>query len=45
MERLMERLAIARKALQNLVDILREPKSDVVRDVAIERLEYTFEST
>ncbi len=40
----MERLVIARKALQSLVDILREPKSDVVRDAAIQRFEYTFEA-
>ena len=44
MERLRERLAIARQALQTLTEILREPKTSIVRDAAIQRFEYTFEA-
>jgi nucleotidyltransferase substrate binding protein (TIGR01987 family) len=43
-ERLRERLAVAGKALQTLLDILREPKTAIVRDAAIQRFEYTFEA-
>jgi len=44
LERLRERLAIARQALQTLTEILREPKTSIVRDAAIQRFEYTFEA-
>ena len=44
MERLKERLAVARKALLSLSDVLREPKTEIVRDAAIQRFEYTFEA-
>jgi len=44
LERLRERLAIARQALQTLIEILHEPKTSVVRDAAIQRFEYTFEA-
>ena len=44
MERLKQRLAIARHALQTLSEILREPKTQIVRDAAIQRFEYTFEA-
>ena len=45
MERLRERLAIARRALKTLEELsLEETVSDVVRDAAIQRFEYTFEA-
>jgi len=44
MERMKERLAIARQALRTLQDILKQPKTAVVRDATIQRFEYTFEA-
>lgn len=44
MDRLSERLAVARKALDSLSEILLEPRSVVVRDASIQRFEYTFEA-
>jgi len=45
MERLRERLAIARRALKTLEELaLEKTVSDVVRDAAIHRFEYTFEA-
>lgn len=46
MERLKERLAIARRALGTLEELLglEGPVSNVVRDAAIQRFEYTFEA-
>lgn len=45
MERLRERLAIARRALETLEELsLEKNVSDVVRDAAIQRFEYTFEA-
>jgi len=45
MERLRERLAIARRALKTLEELAFEKTvSDVVRDAAIQRFEYTFEA-
>ena len=44
MERLTERLAIARRALGTLEELSREPFSKIVRDAAIQRFEYTFEA-
>ena len=44
MERLKERLAVAARALKTLKEILREPKSSIVRDAAIQRFAYTFEA-
>lgn len=44
MERVKERLAIARKALRTLLEILQEPKTAIIRDAAIQRFEYTFEA-
>lgn len=44
MERVRERLATARRALGSLEAALREPKSDISRDAAIQRFEYTFEA-
>lgn len=45
MERLIERLAVARRALDTLQAVLREPPSALVRDAALQRFEYTFEAT
>ena len=44
MERLKERLAIARQALRTIQEILNQPKNAIVRDAAIQRFEYTFEA-
>ncbi len=44
MERLTERLAIARQALATLQEGLREPKNRIVRDASIQRFECTFEA-
>jgi nucleotidyltransferase substrate binding protein (TIGR01987 family) len=44
LERLKERLAIARQTLRTLSEILSEPKTSIVRDAAIQRFEYTFEA-
>jgi len=39
-----ERLGIAGHALHTLLEVLRLPKTGVVRDAAIQRFEYTFET-
>ena len=44
MERLNERLAVARQALRTLQEVLAEPKTRIVRDATIQRFEYTFEA-
>ena len=45
MERLTERLATARAALETLNELVRKPdRSKVERDAAIQRFEYTFEA-
>ncbi len=44
MERLKERLAIARQALGTLREILDEKKTHIVRDATIQRFEYTYEA-
>lgn len=44
MDRLRERLGIARQALDTFQEILRFERSAVVRDAAIQRFEYTFEA-
>ncbi len=45
MERVKERLAVARKALQTLRELTDKPKlTEVERDAAIQRFEYTFEA-
>ena len=45
MERTLERLSTARKALESLQALtLDEDVSDIVRDAAIQRFEYTFEA-
>ena len=44
MERLNERLQAAEKALRTLREILKEPTSEVIRDAAILRFTYTFET-
>lgn len=46
MERLHERLKIARRALGSLKEALAgDPSDTIVRDAAIQRFEYTFEAT
>ena len=45
MDRLSERLAVARQAPQTLQEVLAMEKSPVVRDAAKQRFEYTFEAT
>jgi nucleotidyltransferase substrate binding protein (TIGR01987 family) len=46
MERLIERLRVARKALSTLQELTKNPELSVVeRDAAIQRFEYTFEAT
>ena len=44
MERLNDRLLVAERALQTLREVLNEPESDIVRDAAIKRFEYCFET-
>jgi len=44
LERLKQRLATAKRALTSLDAVLREPKTEIVRDAAIQRFEYTFEA-
>jgi nucleotidyltransferase substrate binding protein (TIGR01987 family) len=43
-DRLAERLQIARQALLTLQDALREPCTSMVRDASIQRFEYTYEA-
>lgn len=43
MEKLRRRLVEAERALNTLVEILREPYSKIVRDATIQRFEYSFE--
>ena len=45
MERLTERMETARRALRSFEAVLREPKTDIVRDAAIQRFEYTYEAS
>ena len=46
MERITERLIVARKALSTLQELTNKPSLSVVeRDAAIQRFEYTFEAT
>ncbi len=44
MERLKERLLVAGRAVQTLREVFNEPKSQIVRDAAIQRFEYSFET-
>jgi len=44
MERLTERLQIARKALASLRDALAEPARELTRDASIQRFQYTHEA-
>ncbi len=43
MERLKQRIAIAKQALSALQEVLAMPYSAIVRDAAIQRFEFTFE--
>ena len=44
MDRLKERLSIARQALETLLEVLKEPRTRIVRDASIQRFEYSFEA-
>ena len=44
MERLTERLSVARKALATFREALREPATPLNRDASIQRFEYTYEA-
>ena len=44
MERLTQRFQVARKALDTLNALMYEERTDLVRDAAIQRFEYTFEA-
>jgi len=44
LERLRERLRVARRALGTLVEALQEPKTTMNRDASIQRFEYTYEA-
>jgi nucleotidyltransferase substrate binding protein (TIGR01987 family) len=43
-EELKLRLGIARRSLSTLQEVLREPTTPIVRDAAIQRFEYSFET-
>lgn len=45
MARSDQRIATARQALATLDELADEPASNIVRDAAIQRFEYTFEAT
>ena len=45
MEELKRRLALARRALGTLREVLAVPKTAITRDAAIQRFEYSFETT
>jgi nucleotidyltransferase substrate binding protein (TIGR01987 family) len=44
-DELNRRLALARRALGSLREVLAEPKTAITRDAAIQRFEYSFETT
>ena len=44
MERLKQRLNVAKKALKTLQALENEPKSTMRRDAMIQRFEYSFEA-
>lgn len=44
MERLKQRIALAKKALITLQELENEPESKVRRDASIQRFEYSFEA-
>jgi nucleotidyltransferase substrate binding protein (TIGR01987 family) len=45
LEELKRRLALARRALATLREVLAQPKTAIIRDAAIQRFEYSFETT
>ena len=45
MDELTRRLGLARCAIGTLDEVLKQPKTDVVRDAAIQRFEYSYETT
>ena len=44
MERVKERLHVARRALATLAQALNEPKTPMNRDASIQRFEYSYEA-
>ncbi len=44
MERLSERLELAKKALSALDEVLKQPYSKIIRDASIQRFEFTLEA-
>ena len=44
MERIKERIAVARQAWKTLNSLLKRRRSKIVRDAGIQRFEYTFEA-
>ena len=44
MDRLSQRMKTAERALNTLAKVLMERKTEIVRDAAIQRFEYTFEA-
>lgn len=45
MDELSRKLDQASRAVETLLEALREPKTTIVRDAAIQRFEYSFETT
>jgi len=45
LEELTRRLRLARRALLTLREVLAEPKNPITRDAAIQRFEYSFETS
>ena len=44
MDELTRRLNLARRAVRTLDEVLKHPKTDIVRDAAIQRFEYSYET-
>lgn len=44
MDEVSRRIAVARRAVTTLFEVLREPATPVIRDAAIQRFEYSFEA-
>ncbi len=44
MDELIRRLNLARRAIRTLEEVLKHPKTDIVRDAAIQRFEYSYET-
>jgi hypothetical protein len=44
LDELIRRLNLARRAIRTLEEVLKHPKTDIVRDAAIQRFEYSYET-